>query len=106
MNTGTLPVPVDAKPTAALEFTQLKVVPPIGPSKGTIGELMPSHKVILFNANTDGSGFTTIWKVSFAPAQLTLFAVNNGETMIVALMGATPGLDVTNAFKESIPPSD
>jgi hypothetical protein len=104
MNTGTLPVPVDAKPTAALEFTQLNVVPPMGPRIGTTAEFVPSQRIRLFSGKADGCGFTTIWKVSFAPAQLTLFAVNNGETMIVALMGATPGLDATNAFKESTPP--
>ena len=78
-NSGMFPVPVEPKPTAALEFTQENVVPPIGPKIGTWAELTPSHRFRLASGNTDGSGFTIIWKVSFAPGQLTPLKVNKGE---------------------------
>ena len=60
LNVGMFPTPVEDKPIAAFEFVQSNVEFPIGPKTGTLGTTVPSQTTMLFSANTEGSGFTTI----------------------------------------------
>ncbi len=89
---GTLPEPDDANPIEVIEFVHVSV-PPVG----TVGQLVAGTITVLQTAKlagtlTVGVGLTVIVYVEAVPAHpLTV-----GVTVMVALIGAVPGLVAVN----------
>jgi len=81
-----LPVPVAAKPMAALLLVHAKVPPRGTLTKGAAGTRSPLHTVLSKGTETVGIGFMVMVKVVAGPVQMVLFAV----TEIVAVIGVVP----------------
>ena len=94
------PIPFPNNPIEGVLFNHVYAVPV--PEKLTNDVDAPLHTIWFEEALTIGVGLTVIVNVCGIPRQEELFPVNDGVTVIVAVIGAFPLL---TALKEVIFPS-
>ena len=80
------PVPFAGNPIPGFELIQLNTVPTTVVEKFTVAG-KPSHKIMSSGSATSGFGFTTMVNCCETPLQPKPLFVNDGVTVMVALIG-------------------
>jgi hypothetical protein len=98
---GKPPVPLVARPIAALEFVHANVAPAGTLVKGVAGIVVPPQTAMLVTGLTTGLGLTVIVNVNGRPGHG--FPAIVGVTVMVEVMGELVGFVVMNEGSPPIP---